>query len=66
MQQCKDGDTDGYTFSYQHRRSERQRRSPAWWTSGYDAFEPVAIYGIQSGENIVVPADAPYDSLGPI
>lgn len=30
---------------------------------GYDAFEPVAVYGIQSGENIVVPADAPYDSL---
>ena len=29
----------------------------------YDAFEPVAIYGIQSAENIVVPADAPYDTL---
>ena len=34
-------------------------------TDGYTfiATNTVAVYGIQSGENIVVPADAPYDSL---
>lgn len=29
----------------------------------YEAFEPVAIYGRQSGENIIVMADSPYNTL---
>ena len=64
MQQYKDGDTDGYTFIATNTAALNGNEATGMVDFGYDAFEPVAVYGIQSGENIVVPADAPYDSLG--
>ena len=63
MQQYKDGDTDGYTFIATNTAALNGNEATGMVDFGYDAFEPVAVYGIQSGENIVVPADAPYDSL---
>ena len=64
MQQYKDGDKDGYTFIATNTAALNGNEATGMVDFGYDAFEPVAVYGIQSGENIVVPADAPYDSLG--
>ena len=64
MQQYKDGDTDGYTFIPTNTAALNGNEATGMVDFGYDAFEPVAVYGIQSGENIVVPADAPYDTLG--
>lgn len=63
MQQYKDGETDGYTFIATNTAALNGNEATGMVDFGYDAFEPVAVYGIQSGENIVVPADAPYDSL---
>lgn len=63
MQQYKDGDSDGYTFIATNTAALNGNEATGMVDFGYDAFEPVAVYGIQSGENIVVPADAPYNSL---
>ena len=63
MQQYKDGDTDGYTFIATNTAALNGNEATGMVDFGYDAFEPIAVYGIQSGENIVVPADAPYDDL---
>ena len=63
MQQYKDGDKDGYTLIATNTAALNGNEATGMVDFGYDAFEPVAVYGIQSGENIVVPADAPYDSL---
>jgi len=63
MQQYKDGDTDGYTYIATNTAALNGNEATGMVDFGYDAFEPVAVYGIQSGENIVVPADAPYDTL---
>ncbi len=64
MQQYKDGETDGYTLIATNTAALNGNEATGMVDFGYDAFEPVAVYGIQSGENIVVPADAPYDTLG--
>ena len=63
MQQYKDGDTDGYTFIATNTAAMFGNYATGMVDFTYDAFEPVAIYGIQSGENIVVPADSPYNTL---
>ncbi len=63
MQQYKDGDPDGYTFIATNTAALNGNEATGMVDFGYDAFEPVAVYGIQSGENIVVPADAPYNTL---
>ena len=64
MQQYKDGDKDGYTLIATNTAALNGNEATGMVDFGYDAFEPVAVYGIQSGENIVVPADAPYNTLG--
>ena len=63
MQQYKDGDKSGYTFIATNSAALNGNEATAMVDFGYDAFEPVAVYGIQSGENIVVPADSPYNTL---
>ena len=63
MQQYKDGDKDGYTLIATNTAALNGNEATGMVDFGYDAFEPIAVYGIQSGENIVVPADAPYDDL---
>lgn len=63
MQQYKDGDKSGYTFIATNTAALNGNEATGMVDFGYDAFEPVAVYGIQSGENIVVPADSPYNTL---
>lgn len=63
MTEYKDGDTDGYTFVLTNTAALSGNAATGLSDFGYEAFEPVAIYGKQSGENILVPADAPYDTL---
>ena len=63
MQQYKDGDKDGYTLIATNTAALNGNEATGMVDFGYDAFEPISVYGIQSGENIIVPADAPYDDL---
>lgn len=63
MTQYKDGDTDGYTFILTNTAALNGNEATGMVDFGYTAFEPVAVYGMQSGENIVVRADAPYNTL---
>lgn len=63
MTEYKDGATDGYTFVLTNTAALTGNEATGLADFGYDAFEPVAIYGKQSGENILVPADAPYNTL---
>lgn len=63
MQQYKDGDTDGYTYILTNTAALNGNEATGMVDFGYDAFEPVAVYGIQSGENLVVSADSPYNNL---
>ena len=64
MQQYKDGNNDGYTFIATNSAALIGNYATKMVDFTYDAFEPVAVYGTQSGENIVVPADSPYNTLG--
>ena len=63
MQQYKDGDTDGYTLIATNTAALTGNEATGMVDFGYTAFEPVAVYGMQSGENIVVPANSPYNTL---
>ena len=63
MTQYKDGTPDGYTFVLTNTAALSGNEATGLSDFGYDAFEPVCIYGKQSGENIVVPADSPYNTL---
>lgn len=63
MTEYKDGDTDGYTFVLTNTAALTGNVATGLSDFGFEAFEPVAIYGKQSGENICVPADAPYETL---
>lgn len=63
MQQYRNGDKDGYTFIATNTAALNGNEATGMVDFGYTAFEPVAVYGIQSGENIVVPASSPYKTL---
>ena len=63
MQQYRNGDADGYTFIATNTAALNGNEATGMVDIGYAAFEPVAVYGIQSGENIVVPASSPYKTL---
>jgi tripartite-type tricarboxylate transporter receptor subunit TctC len=63
MQQYKDGPKDGYTLIASNTAALNGNEVTKMVDFGYDAFSPVAIYGIQSGENLVVPASSPYENL---
>ena len=63
MQQYRNGDKDGYTFIATNTAALNGNEATGMVDFGYNAFEPVAVYGIQSGENIVVPASSPYTNL---
>jgi tripartite-type tricarboxylate transporter receptor subunit TctC len=63
MAQYKDADPDGYTFVMTNTAALTGNEATGLSDYGYDAFEPVSVYGKQSGENIIVPADSPYKTL---
>ena len=63
MNQYKDGDNSGYTFIMTNTAALVGNEVTGVSDFSYEAFEPVAIYGRQSGENIIVMADSPYNTL---
>ena len=63
MQQYRNGAKDGYTFIATNTAALNGNEATGMVDFGYNAFEPVAVYGIQSGENIVVKASSPYKTL---
>ena len=63
MNQYKDGDNSGYTFVMTNTAALVGNEVTGVSDFSYEAFEPVAIYGRQSGENIIVMADSPYHTL---
>lgn len=62
LEQYKDGDKDGYTIIATNSVALICNEITGLSDFTYDAFEPVAIYGKQSGENLVVRADSPYNT----
>lgn len=64
MAQYKDGAKDGYTFVFTNTAALTGNEVTGLSDFGYDSFEPVCLYGKQSGENIIVPATSPYKTLG--
>ena len=63
LTQYKDAKPDGYTLIATNTVSLASNEASGISDFGYDAFEPVAIYGKQCGENIIVQASAPYKDL---
>ncbi len=63
LEQYKDGNPDGYTIIATNSMALVANKATGLSDFSYESFEPVAIYGKQSGENIVVRADAPYKTI---
>ncbi len=63
LTQYKDENPDGYTFVFTNTAALTGNEATGISDFGFDAFEPVSVYGRQSGENIIVPADSPYENL---
>lgn len=63
LEQYKDGDNDGYTIIATNTAALSANEASGLSDFSYKDFEPVALYGKQAGENIVVRADAPYNTL---
>jgi len=63
MAQYRNAKPDGYTLIMTNTTALSGNEATGLADFGYDAFEPVAVYGKQSGENIIVPADSPYNTM---
>lgn len=64
LEQYKDEqNADNYTFVMTNTAALTGNLATGLSDFGYEDFETVAVFGKQSGENIVVPADAPYDTV---
>lgn len=63
LEQYKDGDKDGYTIIATNSAALVGNKATGLSDFSFEAFEPVALYGKQAGENIVVRADAPYRTI---
>lgn len=63
LEQYKDGDPDGYTLIATNSMALVGNKATGLSDFSFEALEPVALYGKQSGENIVVRADAPYKTI---
>ena len=63
LEQYKDGDKDGYTLIATNSAALIGNKATGLSDFSYEAFEPVAIYGRQAGENVVVRADSPYNTI---
>ena len=62
--QYKDSkNADNYTFIMTNTAALTGNLATGLSDFGYEDFQTVGIFGKQSGENIVVPADAPYNTL---
>lgn len=63
LEQYKDGDKDGYTLIATNSAALIGNKATGLSDFSYEAFEPVAIYGKQAGENVVVRANSPYNTI---
>jgi len=63
MTQGKDTNPDGYTFVVTNTAALSANEASGLVDFGYNAFDPVAIYGKQSGEVLIVKGDASYNTV---
>lgn len=63
LTQYKDENPDGYTLIATNAMSLSSNEASGLSDYGYEAFEPVAVYGKQCGENLLVRADEPVSNL---
>lgn len=64
MTQYKDApNEDGLTYICTNCGSMACNEASGITDFGYDAFEPVAVYGKQANQNIIVRADSPFDTF---
>ncbi|MDR0638189.1 MAG: tripartite tricarboxylate transporter substrate binding protein [Spirochaetaceae bacterium] len=61
--QYKDANPNGYTFLVTNTVALSGNEATGISNFGYDSFTPVAIFGKQSGENLIVPANSPYKTM---
>ena len=64
MTEYKDAEPDGSAFVFTNTAALNGNEATGLVDYGYEAFEPVALFGKQAGENIIVAADSPYKNLG--
>lgn len=64
LTQYKDAKPDGYTFIATNTVALASNEATGLTDYGYQSFEPVAVYGRQCGENILVRKDAPFNTVG--
>lgn len=63
MGQCRDAPADGYHLLATNSLALASNEASGLSDYGYEAFEVVCVFGRQRGENLLVPADAPYTDL---
>lgn len=63
MTEYKDAEPDGSAFVFTNTAALNGNEATGLVDYGYEAFEPVALFGKQAGENIIVAADSPYKNL---
>ncbi len=63
LEQYKDGDKDGYTIIATNSAALIGNKATGLSDFSYESFEPIAVYGKSAGENVVVRADSPYNSI---
>lgn len=63
MGQCLEAPNDGYHLLATNSLALASNEASGLSDYGYDAFEVVCVFGRQSGENLLVPADSPYTDL---
>lgn len=63
LTQYKDEPADNYTFIMTSTAVLSGNYATGLMDFGYEAYDPVCMYGISSGEVILVSADSPYETL---
>lgn len=63
LTQYKDEPADDYTFIMTNSAVLSGNYATGLMDFGYEAYDPVCVYGLSSGEVILVSADSPYETL---
>lgn len=63
LEQYKDGENDGYTIIATNSAALTGNKATGLSDFSFESFEPIAVFGKQAGENVLVPASSPYNNI---